>query len=142
MSLPNVWVFDVDGTLAIRGERGPFDWDRVGEDKPNPAVCRIAYHLLDSGQSIAYVSGRSTECATETMRWLYDNVDHGFTDVVGLFMRAEGDFRRDTQVKREIYDNHFKGKYNVLGVFDDRDGVVRMWRDLGLTCFQVAYGDF
>ena len=31
---------------------------------------------------------------------------------------------------------------NVLGVFEDRDRVVKMWRDLGITCFQVAEGDF
>lgn len=29
-----------------------------------------------------------------------------------------------------------------LGVFDDRRQVVRMWRELGLTVFQVAEGDF
>lgn len=27
-------------------------------------------------------------------------------------------------------------------VFDDRNSVVKMWRLLGLTCFQVAEGDF
>ena len=30
----------------------------------------------------------------------------------------------------------------VFCVFDDRQKVVDMWRDLGLTCFQVAPGDF
>jgi hypothetical protein len=27
-------------------------------------------------------------------------------------------------------------------VFDDKTKAVKMWRDLGLTCFQVAQGDF
>jgi hypothetical protein len=26
--------------------------------------------------------------------------------------------------------------------FDDRDKVVKMWRDNGIICFQVAPGDF
>ena len=39
--------------------------------------------------------------------------------------------------KRFILD-----KYNVAFVLDDRDQVVRVWRDLGLTCLQVDYGDF
>ena len=38
--------------------------------------------------------------------------------------------------------NHINGKYNVLGVFDDRDQVVSVWRSLGLTCFQVNWGNF
>ena len=57
-------------------------------------------------------------------------------------MRATGDFRPDSVVKEEIYNNHIKDNYYVAGVFDDRDSVVKLWRDLGLTCFQVYYGDF
>jgi hypothetical protein len=30
----------------------------------------------------------------------------------------------------------------VFLVVDDRDKVVKMWRDLGLNTFQVAPGDF
>jgi hypothetical protein len=30
---------------------------------------------------------------------------------------------------------------DIICVFDDRTKVVNMWRDLGLTCFQVAPGD-
>jgi hypothetical protein len=42
-------------------------------------------------------------------------------------MRAEGDDRKDWIVKKEFYDEISKD-YNVLGVFDDRDQVVAMWR--------------
>jgi len=34
------------------------------------------------------------------------------------------------------------GVDNVAMVFDDRNQVVDMWRKNGLTCFQVAEGDF
>ena len=33
-------------------------------------------------------------------------------------------------------------KSEIFCVFDDRQKVVDMWRDLGLTCFQVASGNF
>ena len=33
-------------------------------------------------------------------------------------------------------------KEDIVCVFDDRDKVVKMWRDNGLTCFQVAEGAF
>ena len=57
-------------------------------------------------------------------------------------MRATGDQRRDSIVKLEIFDQEIRDRYHVIGVFDDRQQVVRMWRALGLTVFQVAEGDF
>lgn len=42
-----------------------------------------------------------------------------------------------------IYDQNIRDKYEIEFVLDDRDQVVRMWQEeLGLTCFQVACGDF
>ena len=59
-----------------------------------------------------------------------------------LFMRADGDYRADSIVKEEIYHDKIEPVYNVLLVLDDRDSVVKMWRSLGLTCLQVAEGNF
>ena len=53
-----------------------------------------------------------------------------------------GAFSPDAVVKRDIFQHEIAGSYHVIGVFDDRQHVVRMWRDLGLTVFQVAEGDF
>ena len=57
-------------------------------------------------------------------------------------MRPEGDTRKDAILKREIYEREIRNRYNVAYVLDDRDQTVRVWRDLGLTCLQVADGDF
>ena len=38
--------------------------------------------------------------------------------------------------------NEMDWKDDVVAVFDDRDKVVNMWRENGLTCMQVAYGNF
>ncbi len=57
-------------------------------------------------------------------------------------MRAEGDNRPDSIVKRELFETHIRGSYNVHTVFDDRDSVVRMWRRIGLPAWQVAEGRF
>jgi len=32
--------------------------------------------------------------------------------------------------------------YKIVCAFEDRDSVVKMWRDNGITCFQVNYGNF
>ena len=46
-------------------------------------------------------------------------------------------------IKKEIVDEHIKGKYFVKFVLDDRDQVVDMWRkEMGYACLQVNYGDF
>ena len=59
-----------------------------------------------------------------------------------ILMRKQGDFRPDEEVKLEIYYNEIEPRYNVIAVFDDRDKVVKMWRENGLMCCQVYYGDF
>jgi hypothetical protein len=40
---------------------------------------------------------------------------------------------------KELFDNPTE---EIFAVFDDRQQVVDMWRDNGLTVFQVAEGDF
>jgi len=59
-----------------------------------------------------------------------------------LFMRAEGDMRKDSIIKQELFEKRVKDLYYVWFVLVDRGQVVNMWRSLGLTCFQVAPGDF
>jgi hypothetical protein len=33
-------------------------------------------------------------------------------------------------------------RQRLVAAFDDRDRVVQMWRAAGVTCFQVAPGEF
>ena len=53
-------------------------------------------------------------------------------------MRPFGDRRKDLIVKKELYMNHIHNNYDVICVFEDRQSVVDMWRELGLLCCQVA----
>ena len=57
-------------------------------------------------------------------------------------MRKTGDFRKDSIVKKELFDENVRGKYNIEFVLDDRNQVVEMWRSIGLVCLQVADGNF
>jgi hypothetical protein len=45
-------------------------------------------------------------------------------------------------VKRELFEKHVLPNYYVEFILDDRQQVVDEWRRMGLTCFQVAPGDF
>ncbi len=137
-SLPSAWLVDVDGTLALMQGRSPYDWHRVGEDAPNPPVVELVRSLRAAGNAIVVVSGRDGVARAATQAWLHRHeIPHD-----ALLMRAAGDNRRDSIVKREIFDDRIRQVWHVKGVLDDRDQVVRMWRDLGLTCVQVAPGDF
>jgi hypothetical protein len=87
---------------------------------------------------IIYLSGRSDKFRDITQNWLTKN---GAPDGP-LFMRVDGDWRKDWIIKGELFDLHVRDKYNVLFCLDDRNQVVNFWRSLGLTGFQVAAGDF
>jgi len=50
-------------------------------------------------------------------------------------------FMPDEILKKQMLDT-FVDKDDVLMCVDDRQKVVDMWRAEGLTCFQVAPGDF
>ncbi|WP_205718520.1 hypothetical protein [Actinomadura sp. WMMA1423] len=138
-----LYLVDVDGTVALRDEtrpdvRSPFDWARVGEDLPNRPVISIVQALDAAGHRIIYVSGRSCECRTSTGAWLAEHVG---VPGEALLMRTAGDYRRDTIVKRELYERFVVPK-RVTAVLDDRASVVAMWRELGLTVLQCAEGAF
>lgn len=139
-TLPPVIIVDIDGTVALKGTRSPFDETRVHEDRPNLSVIAAVQALAHQGNLIIFLSGRTDGCREETEKWLRQYVTQGWKPE--LHMRKQGDMRKDWIVKSELFDEHVRGKYNVVCVFDDRDQVVRLWRDMGLTCFQVAEGDF
>lgn len=134
-SLPTCIIVDVDDTLAHMNGRGAFDWERVGEDSVDLAVRAIVNDTYNSSRAKVFVfSGRDSVCKPQTRQWLEDNIIS--YDV--LVMREHQDMRKDTIVKREMFDKWIRGKYNVLYVIDDRPVVCRMWKSLGLKVLQVG----
>lgn len=136
--LPNCYVFDIDGTLAhMNGHRGPFDWSKVDRDDYDLSVV-ATLRKLSQTDKIILLSGRDEEAREKTLEWL----EFYAIPFDALYMRPKGDFRKDTIIKKELYNQHLKGKFNVIAVFDDRTSVVQMWRKLGLKCFEVEHHDF
>lgn len=133
-------IVDIDGTLAHKSDRDIYDLSRVHEDTPHLPVVEAVEAARRSGCRIIFCSGRDESARAATEAWLEDHADR--TKDEPLFMRPAGDRRRDSIVKRELFDTHIRHRYDVRYVLDDRNQVVQMWRELGLTCFQVAEGDF
>ncbi|MCX4470294.1 hypothetical protein C5N14_03805 [Micromonospora sp. MW-13] len=136
---PEIVLVDLDGTVALHVSRSPYDMTRVAEDVPNEAVVAAVRAMHAAGYGVVFCSGRDASARADTVAWL---ARHVRVPYLALHLRAVGDARRDSVVKQEIYEREIEGRYRVVGVFDDRMQVVRMWRSLGLTVFQVAEGDF
>ena len=95
------------------------------------------------GYAIIFLSGREDKYKPQTQEFLSKAVKCARDWQHLLYMRESGDYRKDSIVKKELFINNVQSKWNVLFVLDDRQQVVDMWRDeCGLTCFQVAKGDF
>lgn len=135
MTMNKAIIVDIDGTLALKGERSPYDWSRVKEDSLNKPIRQIinAYN-----GTVIIVSGRDSVCERDTIEWLNNNDIH----YDYLFMRDEGNNEKDTIIKQRIFDENIKDKFIIEFILEDRDCVVEMWRSLGLVCLQVAKGNF
>jgi predicted kinase len=132
----NAVVFDIDGTLAKMKDRGPFEWEKVGQDELNRPVQTALKAFQETGFAVLIVSGRDGSCEELTKEWLARNQ----IEYDGFWMRPAGSMEKDTVIKERIYREHIEGKFNVVGVFDDRPSVVRFWRSQGLFVFDCGNG--
>lgn len=131
---PTAIMVDVDGTLAHMVDRSPYDYSQVHTDTPDSVVIDITRKY----KTVIVMSGRPDSCREATENWLRKH-DVRFDK---LFMRATGDKRPDNVIKWELYQEHVEPYYKIDFVLDDRNRVVKMWRENGLKCLQVAEGDF
>ena len=165
----NVVIFDLDGTLANIDERrkkstkpnGKLDWDiffdagNIQLDTPNEPVVKCAQMFKSNGFKIIIFSGRNDRSFHTTRSWLLENnvpfdllvlrpdkfKDESWPVASGNPATKAMRFMPDEKLKKVMLDT-FVNIDNVFCVFDDRKKVVDMWRDLGLTCFEVEEAHF
>lgn len=133
-NLEEAIIVDVDGTLAHISDRNPYDASRALEDTLDDAVGNIVNMAFGHGYRVIILTGRDREHLPVTKEWL-EKVGVNYDEI---YSRKAGDRRADYEVKRELFDNHVRDKYNIKYVIDDRPQVCRMWRSLGLTTLQVG----
>ena len=138
-TLPPAIIVDIDGTIADHGgRRGHFDYMKVGEDLPIMPIVHLVKSMAAS-HKIIFMSGRDKVCLNATVNWLMEYVVEEFE----LYMRGIGDTRKDTIVKKELYEKYVKDNYFVHFVLEDRQKAVDMWRsEVGLRCLQVQDGKY
>lgn len=139
-----VVVFDLDGTLADIEHRlhhvqnGNKNWDAFYKacpaDGPKEPIIELARMCDDAGHTIVISSGRIENVRAETEEWLAKHK----INYARLFMRPNNCFTPDQILKKVWLDEGLFGpKENILFVVEDRDRMVQMWRQQGLTCLQV-----
>lgn len=150
-----LYIFDLDGTLALIDHRkhfldardDPHRWRRFYAACDQDEPCAAVIATMERLRLVADVwifSGRGTEVRDKTVAWLAEHTSFLSHELeLVLRMRDEGDHRPDDIVKREWLDSMLlDDRQRLVAAFDDRDRVVKMWREAGVPCFQVAPGDF
>ena len=146
----NIILCDLDGTLSDYSERVHLykdkDYKSFNEagihDKPIEKVCEIIRNLHCSYRpvdpiEVVIITARDESCRQDTAHWLKRNK----IPYDGLLMRPKGDLSSDQDCKAKLFETYFNIE-EIWFVLEDRNSVVDMWRDKGLTCLQVARSDF
>ena len=150
-----LYIFDIDGTLCNIEHRLHFlqrkDWDGFYKacihDAPNNSVISVMTSLVETGNEVWLFSGRSEDVRQETVEWLHNHTCFWGDDLAEnpalLTMRPSKDYTEDHLLKESWLLNMLNvDRKRLVAVFDDRKRVVNMWRSHGITCFQVAPGEF
>jgi len=125
-------ISDLDGTLAHSPNRKIFDFKEVINDTciyPVWSVLEKFSKVCD----IILISGRGEECRKETEQWL----EKQGVQYTHLYMRKASDYRKDTLIKRELFDEYIRDKWQPIFVIDDRPCVCQMWVEMGIFVMNV-----
>lgn len=146
-------VVDIDGTLSNASHRAKEflggkkpDWDSFymacGQDAPIRDIIAVV-EVLTMGFDIVLCSGRMESCRETTTAWMEEFAPG--IQYCGMLLREDGDTRHDTEVKPELLNKYICDcgrPTRVVAILEDRDSMVKKWREPGYTCLQVAEGNF
>ena len=150
-------IFDIDGTLLNIQHRvhflhlNPPDWESFncsmkGDHPITEMVEPLRMVGNDKQTRLIFCSGRSegSRSITENqIASILEQISHEENSKkINLYLRAANDFREDTLVKSDLYDQMIVDGFQPKMVFEDRASVVEMWRARGLRCLQVAEANF
>ena len=136
-------------TVKIKSMKWTPNWDAFHaacmDDVPIQPVINIVWALSCLKTEIWIWSGRMETVREQTLDWIDQNVSLKYTSPFDMLikMRSVGDYTPDDQLKESwLHAMNPENRARLVMVFDDRDRVVNMWRRNGVTCAQVAPGDF
>lgn len=141
-------IVDVDGTVAncehrrhhLDTNNWPGFFGSMADDGIFEHTIEVINAMRHQGYKVLIVTARPDENDYKqvTQDWLAANG----IPYDGYYMRQGGDYRKDNIVKQEILGRILDDGFEPVMAFDDRDQVVKMWREMGIPCLQVNEGDF
>ncbi len=144
-------IVDIDGTISKVGDRKKYiesekkDWDKFykacSEDEPVKEIINLV-KVLSRSYKIIFCTGRKESVRDITEKWLNHYLGYSIVLKDRLLMRADDDRRHDKTVKPEMLKNARIDLNEIAFILEDRDSMVKKWRELGVICLQVAEGDF
>lgn len=144
-----VVIVDLDGTLSDGTHRLHLlptkdlhlteSWSEFNRaarhDEPIQDTIDIVNMLWKAGMGVVILTGRSDEVETETILWL----DRHKVKYDWMIMRRAEDNRKDTVIKEEVL--RAIGLQHITCAFDDSPNVIKHFRSLGITTYQVTEYD-
>lgn len=144
-------IVDMDGTLVdVSGIRhyvresllpdGTYSKKNFDDFHKASILCPAHHSVIDSVENywtrrydVIVVTARSERYRKTTTDWLYKYA----VPYTTLYMRPEGDYRADVEVKRDIYNDLIYPKWRVDYAIDDNPNVINLWRSLGIYVMVV-----
>ena len=137
-----VIVVDLDGTVAMKSDRSPYDYSRVYEDSVVEDVMEVVQSVVNRPEKVdlVFLSGRNENCREQTTKWIDDKLN--LSVPYDLHMRPSTEPNDpDFYVKDRLFEKHLSHR-RVYCILDDRRQVVQCWRTKGVTCLDVAGNKF
>lgn len=153
MKKPTAVIVDVDGTLcdvssvrhhvvAVKDKKDFDAFHREAEHcPPHQSTIEWCQEQYDAGHQILIVTGRMEQWRQSTDRFVWRHLFvHGGVPFEGLWMRPQGDYRKDTEIKREIHAM-LSEHWDIVAAIDDNPSIVALWEDLGIPVTVVPGWD-
>lgn len=132
-------IFDIDGVLAKKSpERNYREYDKVHLDSPIESGFDTLYAYANlTDHKIFFITGRKELCRKATVEFLEKHSPSLELVDYKLLMRENSDHRKAPILKKELYEQFIKDKYDVLEAYDDDPDICEMWRSVGITAFEI-----
>lgn len=136
-------ILDLDGTIAVSGERNIFFTTNprnyraaeagVIHDEIIEPIHTLVTEMNNAGYDIIVMSAREESCKAITKKWL-ELRGIPFKDI---YMKKVDDFRKDFIVKREMLREIIEKEGQPLFALEDRSDVVEMFAEEGVFSLRV-----
>lgn len=136
---PEAVIVDVDGTLcnvtSVRHHvlNRPKDFDAFHREAetcpPHQQAIDFCWKHFQAGRDILFVTGRMEMWRASTQTYIFRTLPG--MRVWGPWMRPQGDYRPDVEVKTDIF-NQIAEYWDVVAAIDDNPNIIALWKGLGI----------